>query len=373
MNHFLREAKDLKGKRVLVRCDFNVEISKGVIVDDFRIRKTLPTIEMLRKSGSKVILIAHLENEEDDSLKPVAEYLKKLFPLDFVEDFTTPGAKEIFEGMKEGDVVLLQNLRHFEGEKKNDPAFAKQLANLGDIYVNEAFSVSHRPHASIVGVPKFILGYLGFLFETEIENLSKAFQPPHPFLFILAGAKFSTKLPLVEKFLKIADVVFIGGALANDLFKAKGYEVGKSLVGDAADFSSYINNSKIILPSDVTAVDGQVAVKKPDGLSKDDRMVDAGPETILNLKSQIAKAKFILWNGPLGIFEEGYKSHTLELAKTIAESKAETILGGGDTLAAIQELDLFSKFSFVSTGGGAMLDYLANETLPGIQAIEALS
>ncbi len=365
----IQDVGSLKGKRVLVRCDFNVPIEGGIISDDYRIKKTLPTITFLRESGAKVILIAHLENEENDSLQPIFEYLKKLFFVSFVEDFTKPEALEVFANMKDGDVTLLQNIRHFSGEKKNDPDFSKQLASLGEIYVNEAFSVSHRAHASVVGVPMLLPHYAGLLLMSEIEHLSGAFHPDHPFLFILAGAKFSTKLPLVEKFLALADRVFIGGALANDLFKAKGLNVGASLVADTPlDLTHIVQNPKLILPSDVTLLDKRIVLA--DAVKDGEQILDAGPQTIIDLKKSIAEAKYILWNGTLGVCEKGFTEPTLTLAKAIAESRAETIVGGGDTVSAIQDLTEFTKFSFVSTGGGAMLDFLANETLPGIEALK---
>ncbi len=366
----IEEAKDLKGKRVLVRVDFNVPIAGGAITDDFRIKKTLPLIEFLRNAGAKVILVAHLENEENDSLLPIFQYLEKLFPICFIPDFLSEAGKSALSLHEAGEVVLLENIRRYEGEKKNDPEFAEQLADIADVYVNEAFSVSHRSHASIVGVPKFLPHYAGFLLKNEVDNLSKAFKPVHPFIFILAGAKFETKLPLVEKFLKLADSVFIGGALANDLLKAQGFPVGASLVSDSSiDLSAIAKNPKLILPSDLV-LEGKKLVSK-DGAGDADRILDAGPATIAELKKVIAGAKFVLWNGTLGYCEGGYTEGTESLAKVIVESKAEAVVGGGDTLAAIADLKIFDKFSFVSTGGGAMLDFLAHETLPGIDALNS--
>ncbi len=267
---------------------------------------------------------------------------------------------------------MMENLRRYEGEETNDGTFAQDLSRFGEIYVNEAFSCSHRSHASIVGVPKYIPGFMGLQFEEEIKNLSEAFHPEHSFLFILAGAKFSTKLPLVEKFLTLADDVFIGGALANDLFKQKGYEIGKSLVSEGdLDLSVIVKHPKTLLPTDVTVEDeGKISLKSPDTVSREDKITDAGPKTDEMLKEKIKKAKFILWNGPLGQYEKGFKEPTFTLARIIAESGVKAIVGGGDTLATIRELNLFDKFFFVSTGGGAMLDFLANETLPGIVALE---
>jgi phosphoglycerate kinase len=334
------EAGNLEGKKVLVRVDWNVPIENGLVADDFRIKKSLPTIEYLQKAGAKIILISHFDLDTA-SLRPVYEYAKVFLPLTFET---------------ESDLMLLENLRMDKGEKENSRDFAVKLASGVDMFVNEAFSESHREYASIVGLPKLLPSYAGLQFNEEVKQLSNAFYPKHPFLFILGGAKFETKFPLLDKFLNIADNIFVGGALANNFFKEQGQNVGSSLVSEG-DFylKEKLQSGKIILPTDTT-LDGT-------------RIVDAGPKTIESLKSKVESAKFILWNGPLGEFEKGFKTYTLELAKLIANSNAETIVGGGDTLSAIKELGLLDKFSFVSTGGGAMLQFLATGTLPGIEAL----
>jgi phosphoglycerate kinase len=378
------DKSDIKnGTRVLLRADFNVAVEAGQVVDDFRIRKTLATLNFLKNAGASVIIISHIENssggKEIPTLRPVIASLAKLgFKCDFVE--TVEEAVVASKTAKPG-FILVENIRNNSGETANDPAFAAQLAQLGDVYVNDAFSVSHRAHASIVGVSKLLPHFAGFQLALEVENLSRAFNPAHPFLFILGGAKFDTKLPLVEKFLTKADGIFIGGALANDFFKAKGFEVGLSTVSTAKiDFDGLLSNEKILLPVDVIA-DG-VGTKKilsPDHVSADLKILDAGPQTLANLYEKISAAKFILWNGPLGNYENGYKEPTHELARMIAvatKAGAESVIGGGDTLAAIAEMkqtngeSLEDTFTFVSTGGGAMLDFLAKGTLPGIEALE---
>lgn len=338
----ITEIKDLNDKRVVMRVDWSVPTAFGQIVNDYQIKKTFPTIEYLQKKGAKITLISHAETDSE-SLLPVYEYVKKVFPdLTFV----TPS-----------DFVLLENLRQNKGEKENSPEYAEELAKLGDIFVNEAFSVSHRRHASVVGIPKFIPGYSGFQFDLEIEMLSKVFYPKHPFLFILGGAKFDTKLPLLKKFVHIADQIFVGGALAHNFFKEIGKDIGDSLVSEGNfGLKELMQDGKILLPEDT--------------IVEDKKIMDAGPITMDNLKSKICSANLVLWNGPLGSYERGYKVATLELAKLIADSGKESIIGGGDTIAAVKELDLFDKFSFVSTGGGAMLDFLANGTLPGIEALK---
>jgi phosphoglycerate kinase len=241
---------------------------------------------------------------------------------------------------------------------------------LGDVYVNEAFSNSHRAHASIVGIPKFIPVFAGFGLEREVLNLSKAFNPPHPFLFILGGAKFETKMPLVEKFLNIADDVFVGGALANDIYKAKGLNVGKSVVSDGeVDLNNFINNPKILVPIDIET--DAHHIKNPEEVTDEEKIYDAGPKTVEILGEKIKNAKFVLWNGPLGDYEKGFVSGTQGVAKALGETEGvEIIIGGGDTLASIKDLGIKKEFSFLSTAGGAMLEFLANGTLPGIEALK---
>ncbi|MDE2041103.1 MAG: phosphoglycerate kinase [Patescibacteria group bacterium] len=369
----LRDIQVLEGVNVLVRADFNVPVQNGLVTDGFRIASTLPTIDFLRRKGARIILISHLEAIDggNGTLAPIADHLIKLGqPVRFIKEWKS--AHEIIERLDNGHCVLLENVRLFEGEKKNDPAFAAELASLADIYINDAFSVSHRQHASIVGVPKLLPSYAGLQLEKEIANLSRAFDPSHPFLFILGGAKFETKLPLLEKFMKIADFVFVGGALANDLFKKKGYEIGQSLTskGDI-DLRRIADSAKLLLPVDV--MNQQQSIKAADSLDAADRIMDSGPKTVDLLHERINQAKFILWNGPLGLYEDGYRGPTLELAKLLAAATlrgALTIVGGGDTLAAIAALGIEKDFTFISTGGGAMLDFLAQGTLPGIEALE---
>ena len=369
----IKEIGNIKGKKVLVRVDFNVPIKDGKVLDDFRIKKALPTIEYLVKKGAIVILITHLGDDGTQSLAPVAVALKKYVKnVRFIKSPVLLGETEKeLDILKAGDVVLLENIRREVGEKKNDVSFARGLSRLGNFYVNDAFSVSHREHASVVGLPKFLPGFAGFQMEEEVKNLSLAFHPNHPFLFILGGAKFETKIPLIKKFLKDADNVFIAGALANDFFKSRGYEVGTSLV-DATNLNlkNLIRSSNLSLPTDVEVTNGKTKrVTKPIDVHKDENMVDVGPQTIAYLKEQITKAKFILWNGPLGKYETGFGGATEEILKFISKSKAKNIIGGGDTVALVSKLKLESKLGFVSTGGGATLDFLAKGTLPGIKAL----
>lgn len=368
-------AGEIAGKRVLLRLDLNVPIQNGVVTEGFRVQQSLETVNFLRKAGAKIIVVAHLENKEYPSLAVVCEYAQQFFPAVFVKDPWGEEGNKALAGLADGQVAIVENIRNWEGEKKNDPIFAEKLAALADIYVNEAFSVSHREHASIVGVPKFLPSYAGFNFEREVANLSKAFIPVHPYLFILGGAKFETKAPLINKFLTIADKVFVGGALSADLFKAKGYEIGDSIHSDKDfGFAEMLANPKLILPIDVVVENAteKKVTRKVDGILAGEKVWDSGTQTIAELLPLIKQAKFILWNGPLGRFETGYTEGTFALAQAIADAGAngtETIVGGGDTLASIEELKLSDKFTFISTAGGAMLDFLANETLPGIEAL----
>lgn len=362
--------EELKGKVVFTRVDFNVPVQEGKVMDDYRIVRALPTINFLRESGAKVLLFSHIETKNTEpTLRPVHEYLSKLFQLSFIGDCLSDGTKTAISSMMDGEVILFENIRRYEGEKKNDEEFSKQLAGLADMYVNDAFAVSHREHASVVGVPRFIPGYAGLLLSDEISHLSIGENTPHPFLFILGGAKFETKLPLIEKFIDMSDKVFVGGALVNDVLKAKGFEVGKSLVSDASiDISHIISNPKLVIPVDVMCGDG--STKLITEVSKEDVIMDVGMQTLELLRGDIESAKYILWNGPLGNYEKGFKEGTINLSKMIGASDAESVVGGGDTLASIKELNLVDEFSFISTGGGAMLELLLKGTLPGIKALE---
>ncbi len=330
---------ELKAKRVLARLDLDVPITgEGKVGEEFRLRRCLPTLEYLKQAGAEIIVIGHIGKDGTKSLAPVRAWLQTNFDL---------------------TLRVEENLRSNPGELANDANFAKELAALGDIYVNDAFATCHRQHASIVGVPKLLPSYAGLNVINEVEQLSRAFQPEHPFLFVLGGLKFATKVPLVEKFLNSADRIFIGGALANTFFKARGDDIGASMVDENVDLAGpYLANSKVILPVDV--------------VWRDNRILDAGVKTIEQLKALIDQAKFILWNGPLGQFEDGFSQATEALAKILA-SRSDlgicTIVGGGDTVTAIDKLNLLDRFTFVSTGGGAMLQFLGGGSLPGLEAL----
>jgi phosphoglycerate kinase len=377
----IKDLKNLTGKRVVLRADFNVPIKpastqggNGVVLDDFRIKKVIPTILYLQKKGAKVIIISHIGDDGKESLLPVANKLKKYIKdVNFIDTpIFSNETQKILNSMKNKDIVLLENLRRETGEKKNSPSFARALSRYGEIYVNDAFSCSHREHASIVGITKYLPGYAGFQMEAEVENLSKVFNPGHPFLFILGGAKFETKIPLIKKFLRQADHIFIAGAIANDFFKARGYEVGTSLVSEANfQLTPLLKAKNLILPVDVEVTkNSKNHITKPTEVMPDENIVDIGPQSVLALKDLIAKAEFILWNGPLGKYESGFGGATEEVLKIISKSKAKNVIGGGDTVALISKLKIEDKLGFVSTGGGATLDFLSKGTLPGIRVLK---
>jgi phosphoglycerate kinase len=360
----IKESDLKKGTRVLLRLDLNLPTSNTS--DDFRIKAIYPTLNLLQSAKTAALIVSHAAS----SLKPVAKILERDFPVKFLNSLDEAEKSEIGNGQ----FGLMENIRLEKGETSNDLVLAKRLAKLGDLFINEAFSASHRFHASIVGVPKFIPAFAGPLFAKEVINLSEAFQPKkRPALMIIGGAKFATKLPLVEKFTNIYDQIFVGGALANDLFKAKGMTIGQSRVSENhLDLSAIVNQEKIILPTDVVAVSGyqRRLVKIPGKIAANEKIVDAGEKTLQTLKNLVSQAGFIVWNGPLGIYEDGFTATTADLARWVAFSQAFSIVGGGNTLAVIKKIGLMDKFSFISTGGGAMLEFLARGSLPGIEALK---
>lgn len=367
----IKELPQLSGVRVFVRADFNVPIENGQVVDPLRIGAILSSLTYLLERRAQVVIASH-RSDSKKSLLPVFQYLKKEIPVSFVEDVAGSVAHKAARSLKDGTALLLENLRWNPGEEKNDPEFAKNLASLADLYVNDGFPVSHRLHASIVGVPKFLPGYAGFQFLRELENLTPALSPESPSLAIIGGAKFVTKEKLIHSLLKKYDKLFIGGALANDFFLAQGHEVGASLVSNPDHVKALLDNSKIIIPSDVI-VESPNGIEEKDlsEMNENDAIYDVGPKSIEALRPFVEKARTVLWNGPLGNFENNFRDATDSVAKMVAEAHTRSIVGGGDTLASIQSLKLSDRFSFVSTAGGAMLDFLANDTLPGIEALKS--
>lgn len=363
---------EFAGKKVLLRADLNVPIDSGIVEDRYRIEVILPTINFLIEAGAKIIIISHIESNHsfgEQTLKPVADILSKSFPLFFAEKYFPEHNKEIDEHLNLGEVVLLENLRIYDGEKNNDENFAKALASYVDIYVNDAFSSSHREHASIISVPKFLPSFAGIQFEMEVEELSKAFVPEKPFVFILGGAKFETKLPILRNFYSKADATFVGGAIANDFFKSKGYDVGRSLVSVIPPHLHSFAEPPLRLPTDVIVSGGGDRSTEVSDVRSEETIMDIGPQSIESLRDIIFGAKTIIWNGPMGNYEKGYTEGTRALSKMISETKALSIVGGGDTVACIRKLGLQKNFTFLSTAGAAMLDFLNDGTLPGIKAL----
>ncbi|MPM40655.1 Phosphoglycerate kinase [bioreactor metagenome] len=379
---------DVKGKKVLVRVDFNVPLKDGGVGDDTRIRAALPTIQYLLDNGAAVILCSHLGRPKGGpdpkySMKPVAEYLSGLLkkPVAFAADCIGPDADAAAKVLKPGDVLLLENTRFHPEEEKNDMGMAKQLASLADLFVNDAFGTAHRAHASTEGVTHFLPGVAGFLLEKEIKYLGQAVaEPKRPFVTIMGGAKISDKIGVIKNLLSKADAILIGGGMANTFFKAEGYPVADSLVEDEALETAKellnIGGSKLRLPVDVVLgdkFDAEAATKTipvgsiPDGW----RILDIGPETIKAYGKVIEAAGTVVWNGPMGVFEfPKFAVGTYGIAKEVAASNAISIIGGGDSVAAIQESGLSDKITHISTGGGASLEMLEGLELPGVAALQ---
>ncbi len=379
---------DVKGKRVLVRVDFNVPLAEGEVSDDTRIRAAIPTIRYLLSQGAAVILISHLgrpkgEVREDLRMDPVARRLSELLDREVVkvDDCIGPRVEAAAARLKPGKVLLLENLRFHKEERENNPAFAAKLAALAELYVNDAFGAAHRAHASVSGVPAYLPAVAGFLMEKELNFLGAALErPEHPFVAILGGAKISDKIGVIENLLSKVDTLLIGGGMANTFLKAQGYEVGESLVEEESlSLAQEIvgkAGKRLVLPSDVVvadAFDAQARAKTvdvdevPDGW----RILDIGPQTVRLFGERLEVAKTVVWNGPMGVFEfPRFAQGTVAIAEKLAQIEALTIIGGGDTAAAVRQAGLADKMSHISTGGGASLEFLEGKTLPGVAALE---
>ena len=390
---------DVRGKRVLVRVDFNVPIetrgSKIRVTDDTRIRETLPTINYLREHGAKTILMSHFGRPkgkpvEKYSLRLIGEYLHSLIhhPVIFSHDTIGEVPKKIVDHMGSGDVALLENLRFQPGEEANDPDFAKALAELGDLYVNDAFGAAHRAHASTVGITKFVeKSAMGFLMEKELKFLKEGLEKPaKPFVVILGGAKVSDKIGVLKALMEKGDVILIGGAMANTFLKAQGIPVGASRVeADKVDLARELlelakeRGVKFLLPIDVVEADEIRAgadvrntsrLSPQHGITEGWQAVDIGAATVALYQEEVARAETILWNGPMGVFEiPEFGEGTIAIAEAIAQSGAITIVGGGDSVTAVRQGGLAGKMTFMSTGGGASLELLEGKELPGVAAL----
>lgn len=367
-------AHELKGKRVLVRASLDLPIDmEGRVSDLFRLKKALPTLEFLSSAGAKVIILTKIGRDPNETVVPVAEALKPFLPVHYIPDIYGHVAHDAIDAMNEGEFVLLENLQTDPGEKANDAAFAKQVAALGDLYVNDCFISAHRESAGMVGVPKLLPSYAGLQFRDEVKELSGALHPPAPSLAIIGGAKFETKDPIIRSFLELYDHVFVVGAIANDVLKAKGFPVGASKVSEHAPGEEVVSNPRLVVLSDVTVEqeDGRACVKKPEAVQSGDTILDIGPDSVERVAPFIKEAKFILWNGPTGMYEKGYTHYTGAIAELLSESSAKKVIGGGDTIAAIEAAGVSqANLGFLSTGGGAMLEYLLKGTLPAIEALQ---
>ncbi len=416
MNLKTFSSDDVTNKTVIVRVDYNVPLKKRgkswVVVETQRIQDSLPLIEELRKNKARIVLMSHLgrpkgEINLDFSLEPVANYLKKQcrLPVTFSSKTIGEDVKKSVDGLKDGEILLLENLRFHSEEKKNDAAFAKQLAGLADIYINEAFSACHRAHASIEAITKYLPSFAGLHLQKEVEHLSKLMtEPVQPFVMVIGGAKISDKVEAVGNLHKIANVVLLGGGVANNFLKAEGIETHKSYLEEADKDSKksyldlagklvtenrtekilkdgYIPLPKLMTPIDVVAAPNKDSKKTqvinlssgmedtPD--DKDLMYLDIGPRTTKLYADLLEQARTIFWNGPLGVFEKSQFAHgTHAVARAIANSGAESFIGGGDTIAAINQFGLAGRFSYVSSAGGAALEFLAGKKMPGLEVIK---
>jgi len=368
-------AGELKGRRVLLRTGMDLPIDEqGNVSDIFRLERSLPTVKFLSECGARTILASKVGHKPHDkiSIAPVAEALKKYVPVFFVPDLTGSMAHEAVGAMKDGEMIMIENVQRDPREIAGDDSYAKELSTLADLYVNDAFPSAHRGSATMVGVPKFLPSYAGLLMCDEVREIDAARQPASPSFAILGGAKFETKAPLIKLLLEKYDRLFITGALSNDVFKARGLEVGRSLISKELPGTEVLEHPHLLVPVDVTVErpDGSARVTKPGEMETDERMVDIGPDTVKMLAPHITNAKFILWNGPTGIYEQGYDTYTGQLAALMSKSDAKVVLGGGDTVAAIEQAGVkMDGDVFISTGGGAMLEYLLKGTLPGISVL----
>ncbi len=380
---------NLENKKVLVRCDFNVPLDEeGNITDDFRIQQSLPTIKYLIEKKAKVILMSHLGKPggkvvEKLRLTPIKDRIEKYLNIsvDKADDCIGEEVKKKIEKMKEGDVLLLENLRFHSGEESNDLEFARQLADLGDIYVNDAFGTCHRKHASIVGIPKFLPSFAGLLLKKELDAFSKVvLNPSRPLVVIIGGAKIESKIKVIKYFLKNSDHLLIGGKIANSILIVKGVLLGRpwpdeEVVKEIKKFD--LTSPNLHLPVDVLASPTETGkygtrVSAPGRVRKDELLLDIGPETIKMFSKIISSASTIIWAGPMGFFENPlFEKGTREIAEAIIKNqKAFKVAGGGDTISALRKFHLEEWFNHISTGGGAMLGFLAGEELPGISALE---
>jgi phosphoglycerate kinase len=388
----MRQLKDIAGKVVFLRVDFNVPLANGKVKEDYKIIAGLVTIRFLLRYDAKIIIATHLgdpggKKSKKYTTEPVAQRLEKLLgrKVVFVKDCIGPKVGKAVKELKSGQVLFLENLRFYPGEEKDDKQFARQLAAPADVYINNAFAVSHRAHASVSAIKAHLPSYAGLLLEQEVSSIERALKPKKPLVVVIGGAKIGTKLPIIKNFIKNASQILVGGAVANDFLQSLGYEVGKSKVsGDAKLAKQAIamykkaGNKKIILPLDLVVSKkkdgkGQLAVKSVSSVAKDEYIYDIGPKTIGFYSRYLKQANTIAWNGPMGWFEQdSFKHGTVALARVMAarsSGQAFGVVGGGETVEALKMAGMFDQVDWVSTGGGAMLDFLAGEPMPGLKGL----
>ncbi|MSU05990.1 phosphoglycerate kinase [Spirochaetales bacterium NM-380-WT-3C1] len=386
----IKEA-DLKGKRVVIRVDFNVPVKEGVVKDATRIKAALPTIKYILDEGASLVVMSHFgrpkgQKNPDFSMAPIAKEFEKLLgrPVKLAKDVIGPEVEAEVKALKLGEVLLLENVRFYKEEEANDPEFAKTLASYGDIYCNDAFGTAHRAHASTEGVAHYLPSYAGFLIEKEVKFMAPLLENPEkPFVAVIGGSKVSSKITVLESLVKTCDTIVIGGGMAYTFLSVLGKEIGKSLfeadyIETAKAFLAKAAEKgvKVILPVDhVCAAEfsenAEPVLVDDVNIPSDLMGMDIGPKTVALIVEEIKKAKSVVWNGPMGVFEfEAFSKGTGEVAKALAESNATSVVGGGDSVAAINKFGLADKISHVSTGGGASLEFLEGKTLPGIKALE---
>ncbi|MFH1822691.1 MAG: phosphoglycerate kinase [Patescibacteria group bacterium] len=381
----IKQVKNLTGKKVLLRVDFNVPIKNGKIIDDYKIIASLPTVRYLLRYKAKIIIISHLGRPlgkiSKYTLKPVSQRLHKIlnYKVKFINDCLGFKVSTEVSKMKPGEIIFLENLRFYNEEIENNTNFAKQLASLADIYINDSFGVDHRKQASLAAIKKYLPSYAGFLVEAEVNNLNKIIEPKKPLLIILGGKKASTKLPILKNLQKKADKILIGGALANNFLKIKKFQIGKSIYDpNCLRYLKKYNKKKIILPLDVIVNakrdgSGRVFLRKVNEVRKNEMILDIGPATQRLYANIIKKANTIIWNGPMGCFEKKHYQHgSLAIARLVgarSSGKVFGLVGGGETIEVLKMAKMLNYIDWVSTGGGAMLAYLSGQEMPGLAGI----
>lgn len=366
--HVFSDYASLKGKRVVVRLDWNMPVVNGEITDTSRADVTFDFLKKLSFAGAKIIVMTHF-GEKGESITPLLPYLKLHAPfITFNPSMDLHELEHASRTIAEGEGMLIENVRMWPGEEDNTPSLGRSFAALGDVYINNAFSVSHREHASVVGIPNTILSYFGPLFARELEHLSGALIPQKPALLIVGGAKIKTKLKLIERYLDNGVFVFVGGAMVHDIWKARGIEIGTSLYDGTTPLSeTFLAHPLLLTPVDVILETGETVAFS--AIPTTGKVVDCGPETVKMVTQQINESKTVIMNGPLGLYEKGWLKGSEQILTNLAHAQAHSYIGGGDTVGVAHSLHLLKQFDFVSLGGGAMLDFLASGTLPGIHAV----